>query len=222
MRMIILLLLLIVLGACSNVSLNTDDLNLYCNSRIFKPLILPKEVSDKFPRITKQFNRAIRRWEMATPVELHVYDDFSGPRGSISVFFGNYMNMLSVSNNILGFYSPNTKMLFFTDDMENEETYSDDAIYKTCLHELGHVLGLPHIIGKIDDNGDFSYESGSGFDIVLPSKEDAEKCIMYPIAHDEDQTDLSPVEILWARHALMHDINLTSFLENCTYGKIQD
>lgn len=221
MRILALLLASFILVACSTTLLTSDDLELYCHSRILKPLILPKEVADAYPRIFKQFMRAIDRWELSAPVDFKVIDDVYGPRGSISVGFGTYRSIFDpTGKNMLGFFDPEERILFFNERMENDtENFSDDSIYKTCLHELGHVLGLPHIVGKIDDDGNTTFESGGAFDIVLPTKAEAKKCIMYPISSDKDQEDLTEIEILWVRHALMHDLNLTTFLGACNYEK---
>jgi hypothetical protein len=221
MRILAALLLCFTTLACSNVSLSKDDLSLYCKSRIYKPFILPKEVADAHPRIVKQLRAAMNRWEMSAPVDFHILDGMMGPIGSVSIIFGYYPTVYDLTGkNTLGFYNSDLKLLFFNEDQElNTEKFSDDSIYKTCLHELGHTLGLPHVIGKSDENGEIGFFGGRGFDIVLPTLEEAKKCIMFPVASDKEQRDLTPLEILWVRHALMHDLNLTSFLGNCFYEK---
>jgi hypothetical protein len=165
--------------------------------------------------------KAIDRWELSAPVDFKIIDEMYGPRGSISVNFGTYISPFDPTGlNILGFYNPEIHLLFFNEHMETDkENFSDDALYKTCLHELGHVLGLPHIVGKLDENGKETFDFGGGFDIVLPTKAEAKKCIMYPVSSDKEQTDLTEIEILWVRHALMHDLNLTSLLGTCNYEK---
>jgi hypothetical protein len=221
MRILAMLLVCLAAVACSATLLTPDDMELYCHSRVFKPLILPKEIAEKHPRITKQLHKAMQRWELSAPVDFKIFEGQMGPRGSISVVFNPAVNpFIMMMPGILGLYNADAHYLFFNEEMEhNEKEFSDDSIYKTCLHELGHVLGLPHIVGKLDEKGNPSFDFAGSFDIVLPTDEEARKCIMYPIASDKDQTDLSPVEILWVRHALMHDLNLTTFLGLCMYGK---
>ena len=218
MRILIIILTTLLTSACCFVGGSiSDDVALYKNSRVLKPIIFPKELSEKFPKISKEFMRAVHRWEISTPVEFYVSQEIYGPRGSISVGIGFYPTMLDPEGkNTLGFYNPAQQYLFFNENLENSE---DESVYKTCLHELGHVLGLPHIIGKIDEDGEKNFVFGGAYDIVLPTKAEAKKCIMYPISCDEEQDDLTEIEILWVRHALMHDINLTSFVETCIYEK---
>lgn len=211
----IILISIFAASACSSVTIDKDDVGLYQKCKVFKPLILPKMVSDANPRITKAFRKAIARWEMAVPVEFNVFDGMMGPRGSISVVMGgdNPFTM-SFGGFILGYFSPGTQVLFFNHAMEEDvEHFSDDALYHTCLHELGHVLGLPHFIGKTD------LEEGGVHDIVLPTKDEARKSIMYPYPADDVQRDLTPIEILMARHFLIHDLNFTSSMGNCNYGR---
>jgi hypothetical protein len=158
---------------------------------------------------------------MSVPVDFEIIDGMFGPIGSVSIVFGLYPTMSDpAGTNTLGFYNPDLHILFFNETEEqDEERFSDDSIYKTCLHELGHTLGVPHIIGRVNEKGESSFDHGRGFDIVLPTIEEAKKCIMFPVSKDSDQKDLSPIEILWARHFLMHDLNLTNFLGNCFYEK---
>jgi hypothetical protein len=221
MRILALLLVSLIAVACSVTLLTPDDLELYCHSRILKPLILPKAIAEAHPRMFKQFMRAIDRWELSAPVDFKIIDEMYGPRGSISVGFGTCVSIFDPTGmNILGFFNPEQHILFFNERMESDAAnFSDDSIYKTCLHELGHVLGLPHIVGKLDDDGNETFEAGGAFDIVLPTKAEAKKCIMYPVSNDKDQEDLTEIEILWVRHALMHDLNLTTFLGACNYEK---
>jgi len=224
MRVIAAVLLCFTILSCSNLYISHNDMDLYCGSRIYKPFILPKEIEESHPRITKQLIRAMNRWAMSVPVDFHIISGMSGPVGSTSVVFGRYPTMSDpAGTNTLGFYNPELHLLFFNEEEEiDEKKFPDESIYKTCLHELGHVLGLPHIIGKVDNNGKLNFSGGRGFDIVLPTLKEARCCIMFPVEADKDQTDLSPIEILWARHALMHDLNLTSFLGTCFYEENDD
>ena len=214
MRLFALLLLIFVTTACSTI-FTSDDLGLYGKSKILKPLIFPKEIANANPRLSQALHKAIQRWEVSAPVCFLISDEVFGPRGSVSVIISSPdPGMLS----ILGYFSPERHSLFLNEYMETHPLdYSDEAIYKVCLHELGHLLGLPHIVGKIDEEGNSSFQGGGAFDIVLPTKEEAERCIMYPVSNNDLETDLSPIEILWVRHALMHDLNLTSFLGTCIY-----
>ncbi len=219
MRILIAMLLCFTFAACLATFLTPNDVTFSNHSKIYKPLLIPKEISDAHPRIIGQLIKAIHKWESVAPVELHIIYDYWGPRDSTAIVIDIQPTLADpTGDNLLGYYNPVTNVLFLNKNMEtNLERFSENYLYRTCLHELGHLLGLPHIIGKLDDDGKETFDYGGCFDIVLSTKKEAKKCIMFPVASNSEENELSEIEIFWVRNSLMHDLNLTSLLGTCTY-----
>jgi hypothetical protein len=119
---------------------------------------------------------------------------------------------------IVGLYDPYRRTILI--DVKNNLDNDSDEVFNICVHELGHAFGLPHVIGKVNTEDNELFKYGGVSDIVLPLDSDAQKCIMYPFT-SEKRLKLQTVEILWARHFLMHDMNLTACNTPCAITVIR-
>ena len=215
MRILAILLALFLLVSChSSQTVVSTDVALYLNCRIYKPLLISTQMSQEFPRIHAQMLRAIEEWEDVVPVDFHVRYGFAGPWGTILL---NYKippeEAVEAAVYYLGLYNSNDPSIIINKKMEGDtEKFTDQVIFETCMHELGHALGLPHIIAQKPDG---TYSSGKGRDIVLPTIKEAKQCIMFPTISGETDGRLKAIEILWAHHALMHDPNLGVLPDGC-------
>jgi len=95
---------------------------------------------------------------------------------------------------LLGLWEPNNnRMLLDADTLEADP----DLAYSVCLHELGHMFGVPHVVG-------YTQSAPTGF-LVLEEGIDARSYVMYPHnVKDQKQDKLSPVEITMAQQYILY------------------
>lgn len=153
--------------------------------------------TDKQPVLTAALIRAIQEWSKYIPISVKIYKEdpsvFSpftmGPmvyhnRPCIVQVIMTDMQLptFNYPEDVVGLWdSSNNQLLLDSDKLEVDS----EAAYAVCLHELGHMFGVPHVIGK-DEIGLTGY-------IVVP--EAAQQYVMYPNYAGKDQNVLSPIEI---------------------------
>jgi len=205
-----------MLCGCDSVSL-TSDIHIYENSKIYKTFVLPQSVSDQYPNINKVFLRALKAWQDVLPIECQIFHGFTRPRGAVSINFCDIHQVYpDTAPEIIGEFIPSLQLLLI--DTANGDK-DDDQTYNVCLHELGHALGLPHIVGKIDQFGNSGLIRAGSWDIILPTDLEARECIMFPIVNPNKRGSISNLEKLWALHFLMHDLNLSYDFNRCSIGQ---
>lgn len=164
----------------------------------------------QYPVTSAALQNALAIWATSLPVRLTVYiEDPSPPMpffpfGAPS-FLGrwNIVEILlddlqsppyNMRQGILGVWlAAERRIVLDADFLETDPAVA----YSVALHELGHMFGLPHLVG-------WNTPAPSGW-IVLPPDKDAESYVMYPsrIAN-KSQDVLSQVEIDVAKHYLLH------------------
>lgn len=196
------------------ISLSVVEDKFYVNIEF---IVFQQEI-DQYPETWKHFQAALDEWRQHIPVRWVVLVEdhalpfsISGRMDSIEVHMIDLQSdPYNLPNNLLGMWlSDGGKILLDADFLEN-----DARAYSVCLHELGHMLGVPHII-SFDELGYTGY-------VVLPPEQDATNFVMYPSSvSNNPQKQLSPIEIGLAYHNLLHywtrpDVNHKT--EDCRFS----
>ena len=185
------------IGKVEPLGLFSADNNFYVSIE----LIAFQEEIDKYPETWKNFEAAIQEWSKHVPVRWVVLIEdpamnylFQGRMGSIEVHLADLQGEnYNLSKGLLGVWLASTDKILL--DADFLETYS--RAFSVCLHELGHLLGVPHIVG-------FNEMGRSGF-VILPPGEIATNYVMYPNSvKDLPQKTLSSIEIDLAYNHLLH------------------
>jgi hypothetical protein len=84
-----------------------------------------------------------------------------------------------------------------------------DALYQVSLHEIGHMLGLPHIVES-------GHHAGLLGDISIRGK--AEKYLMYPVLSDQNlYSSPSDLEIKIATQYVLSHMPHPGVFDGCDY-----
>jgi len=183
-----------------NVAPDTPELadTFYVN---FEIIVFQSDI-DQYPVTWENLQKAINEWTRHLPIRwiIFIEDDanaFSilGRVGAIEIHMADLQDgPYYLSDNLIGLWVPSKgEILLDADGLED----NPERAYSVSLHELGHMFGVPHIIG-------FSEMGHTGF-VVLPEGHDATNYVMYPRAvllHP--QKTLSPIEIKLARQNLVY------------------
>ena len=164
-------------------------------------IVFQKEI-DRYPETWENFNAAIQEWSQHVPVRWVVFnEDHDLPyslKGRIHAIEVHLADLQGISygmpDELLGLWdSGRSRILLDADSLEN----NPNQAYSVSLHEIGHMLGVPHVVG-FDDVGN------TGF-VVLPKGYDAPSFVMYPHAvKGQPKKALSTLEIGFAFHHLLH------------------
>ncbi|MCV0439714.1 MAG: hypothetical protein K5880_13895 [Hydrogenophaga sp.] len=167
----------------------------------FEIIVFQHEI-DQYPVVWENLQKAIDEWSSHLPIRWIIFfedssNDFSilGRIGAIEIRMADMQAApYHLSDNLLGMWQPHRgRILLDADYLEQ----NPEKAYSVSLHEMGHMFGLPHIIG-------FSEMGHTGF-IVLPEGHDATNYVMYPRSIvDKPQKSLSPIEIKLARQNLVY------------------
>ena len=161
-------------------------------------LMAPKSETVAYPETWAAFNRATDEWAKHLPIRWIVVEQFEDmpiPAELHSAIVVRLTNLEAeeFSSSILGVWNPYAEAIMLSaDKLESKPSQA----YSVRLHELGHMIGLPHFV-NYDEIG------RTGFIAVHPSVE-AEDFVMYPNAvKGRDQIELSPLEISLAKQHLV-------------------
>jgi len=156
---------------------------------------------DQHPETNKQFQRALDTWADRLPLEAALFQeghmtvltllvgtdiDVSLDPHNIKVRFTNiHAPPYSMPDDNVGAFNHHTKELILDDILEKDP----DMAYAVSLHELGHVFGLPHIIGQKE----FFGMTGN---IVLSENMNPKSYLMYPEVSEENKCgNISNLEV---------------------------
>jgi hypothetical protein len=177
---------------------SVDDDMFYVNIEL---LVFEEEIA-LYPETYAAFHRAIMMWSSVVPVRwvLHLESQNSPisartKPGLIRVVFADLQGPgFDFKEGLIGYWdADNDRVLIDADSLESVP----ERAYSVALHELGHLFGVPHIIG-MEDVGYTSFA-------VLPAGKDAKNFVMFPTAiKGLPQNVLSPIEIKLARHGLLY------------------
>jgi hypothetical protein len=175
--------------------------------------VLYRSEVDAYPQAKKGFEEAIQEWCKYLPLDckITIIDDVTPylpsiqrqlPGGCIEVrLAASGGPEFKLPHQIIGLWQSNINTLLLNGPfLEKNPEYAK----RTALHELGHMLGLPHIVNSKDE------DTQSGY-IVVPDEIDAKKFIMYPTLLPGANEDLSELEIHLAQERIL---NLTTLGSN--------
>ena len=141
--------------------------------RILKVFHITQKDALEYPLCLQAFIDACTAWVQAVPI-LEVYIDLEGHKG-IHVSFTDIQAWGSHAG-WLGYW--NGKKIVIDDSVEELEPR---FTRKIIMHELGHCLGLPHIVGRRTADGSmYKYPCDGAF--LVETDELAQQYLMYPIA----------------------------------------
>lgn len=214
-------------GTCPREVVITQD-SIYNIDKVYVSieLVLHASQMEKYPVVTAAFKSAMQTWADNLPIRftLYVEDQRQRPTmpflfntappsvlqriGVIQVLMDDLQSpSFSFPAGLVGLWdSEEKKLLLDADHLESRP----DMAYSVSLHELGHLLGISHIVG-------FDHPAPTGY-LALPEGIPAEDYVMFPSVKEGSQNKLSTLEIAIARHYVLYrltDTSAVSHKDNC-------
>ncbi len=198
-------LLVALLTACVSIPLESNEIisenigaqSLPSDFYVRINLKVRKQETEQYPQMWAAMQRALEEWSLHIPVhfKVHVLSVHARAKGIAIRLTDLASTEFRLSDDFLGIWYVKNGVGFIGLD-DKLEDYPELA-FSTSLHELGHMLGLPHLTGREDT-------SYTGW-ILLPPGVDAENYVMYPRrVPGKPQSQLSEVEIELAHHTLVY------------------
>lgn len=155
------------------------------------------------PQILKTFQTALAEWASYVPIECAIAVEPSvntpfvghinsvlGQPGIVKVHITDIQTVFHVGDDILGFWNGQDRVLAFS---KSALDINPDRAKAICMHEIGHALGLHHIVNRRNP------EAMSGW-LVIEDQFNAESMVMFPYLGDaNNHGKLSNLEIALAR-----------------------
>jgi len=190
--------------------------------RINLNMISYEKYAEQYPNIHAAVNRAINEWEKRVPIDFSVIMEPKDPKFGVSGFYSFLSPIKIIATDVhdpaIGFESIPTMVGLW--DAENGRLLLDDSLeedpdvaYAVALHELGHLLGLPHIVSP----DEFLTYNGQ---IVV--EENAEDYVMFPRLVEDAPVELSELEIKMATEYVTHHLTSGSMrlsVDNCLHQR---
>lgn len=170
------------------------------------------------PLMIKSFMDAVTEWSRHVPIRATFYFEEETPLiwfiggaaapekrpGVIKVVIADLQAIpYRAEEDIIGMWEFTQNRLLFDIDYFRD---NPDKAYTVALHEIGHMLGVPHFVN-------FKELALTGY-VVVPANDIAQNYIMYPVINSKSpQTQLSATEIRIALHQVW-------YLITCPDGRI--
>jgi len=160
--------------------------------------VLYSDAAD-YPKVFKGLLDAITMWQEKVHIHIKIHTVLTIEEWR--AFDGLRIDIETIPDfsSMVGYYAPNQNLVVLDADLEMTEPIDYDIAMDSvpklvALHELGHVLGLPHI--TYVDNQDHlpTYEHSSPGDIVFQTEEEAQTYIMFPVLQHSRATGISDME----------------------------
>jgi len=175
-----------------------------------------------YPVTWANLEKALEEWARHLPIRWTLYKDtnaifrtLSYRKHVIEIHLADLQSFTYGSSrpDLIGVWYPKYERIVL--DADRLETNPAKA-YAVSLHELGHMLGVPHVVG-FDEQGLTGY-------LVLDVGINAQKFVMYPKSISKNpQKTLSPIEVMIAKHHLLTywtKSHLTSKIQACELDNI--
>jgi|SRR5689334_567467 len=174
------------------------------------------------PVTSHAFEEAIQTWANDLPVQCGIYLDEVHPLLPINALIPTISDMPGIvhvrivdihaqpwlmEEGVLGFWDYQTNNLVLDKGLLEMDP---DMAYSVCLHELGHVFGLPHLENE-------SAQFPLSGEIMVPDEFDASRMVMYPI-YDPDKNKRATLSDLEIEIATKNLLGLQQLLHNGCSG----
>lgn len=165
-------------------------------------IVVYQEEIDQYPITWENLRKALTEWSTHVPVRWTILTEdpttfvsVENRIGAIQIHMADMQGPeYELSRKLLGIWQPHLGRIIIDADFLED---NPDRAYAVSLHELGHMFGIPHVIGLTEIGF-------TGF-IVLPEGADPTDYVMYHKAViEKSQTTLSPIEIKLARHNVLY------------------
>lgn len=187
-----LALVLVLLFGCAQTPAKIEYKEL--DYKIVKVLVLNKENCEHYPIIHRCFLDAAKIWAEKLPIHFVVtYDErISGVR----IVFAELSDPPYNQPTILGgYYKEPIEQIVLDKDLEENHDIAayGPLITSVCVHELGHMLGLPHVVGPSAAMRDC---------LEISSDQEAPYYIMYPYVTPNFAQVIQDLELEYLRKNL--------------------
>lgn len=141
-----------------------------------------KQDAIEYPKIYLAFQEAAKEWSVKTKIvfRINLSETFS--------FDGVNVGVSDLPKNNLGVFYRTMNTIVLLPDLEGD---MQKYVKQTILHEIGHSLGLEHIIG-LDGNLDYMTHRTR----VVSKDEIAKTFIMYPVINLDSQIQEEEIRLV--------------------------
>jgi len=200
-----------------------DESAIVYDFRVNLNILTHESTQSNYPVTYTAIDRALKEWEKHVPVKFDVYMELENPPFGITgitrslspvrIIIGDLQSPqmgYEHLDRVVGLWDPVQQRLLF--DGDTLEIDSEMA-YIVALHEVGHMLGVPHIVS---DTEEFVFNG------YIRVKDNASGYVMYPNVGNSQTGELSQIEIDIATNHVKHHMTGDSVgfgVDGCRYHR---